>query len=312
MPETVRNVVGDVLVTTSISPRDLARQIDALRSWKAAGFELHSLNDPSEILALADAAAASEIPIVPTPVTAFFGKPLLPVDSFVSYFRAQKRPRRFFGIVNSDIALIDANRLIYALRQPASLVFGRRNDVEGPDDSLGTAFGNGYDFFFLSTDAVSSLPKSRFRVGAPWWDYWLPIAQLLAGRRAIQVTPPIVSHRRHDIAWNGPIFNEMGLHLFERLISMREAGQTEPTMDHKLYARVLQKMLSRVVDIERERQTLSGAGPQIHRRVLPALRVFRRTLMQGEDRPDAPFATYALRDLSRSLLELIDEESAVQ
>lgn len=312
MPKTVGNVVDDVLVATSISPRDLARQIDALHSWKAAGFELHSLNDPSEIPALADAAAASDIPIVPTPVTAYFGKPLLPVDTFVSYFRAQNRARRFFGIVNSDIALVDADRLMRALRQPASLVFGRRNDVEGRDDPVGAAFGNGYDFFFLSTDAVSSLPASRFRIGAPWWDYWLPIAQLLAGKRAVQVTPPVVTHRRHDIAWNGPIFDEMGLHLFERLMSLREAGRTDPTMDYKLYSRVLQKMLSRVAEIENERNTRLRAGPGVQKRIIPALRAFRRVLMRGEERPDAPFATHALRDLSRSLLELIDEESAVQ
>lgn len=312
MPETIRNVVDDVLVTTSILPRDLTRQIEALRSWKAAGFELHSLNDPSEISAVADAAATSDIPIVPIPVTAYFGKPLLSVDAFVSYFRAQKRPRRFFGIVNSDIALVDPERLTHALHQPASLVFGRRGDVDGPDDRAGVAFGNGYDFFFLSPDAVSSLPESRFRIGAPWWDYWLPATQLLAGQRAIQVTPPVVTHRRHDIGWNGPIFNEMGLHLFEQLMAMHKAGQTEPTMDHKLYTRVLQKLLSRVADIERERLTRSLSRPAVSRRVLPALRAFRRTLMQGDERPDAPFAAYALRDFSRSLLELIDEESTVQ
>lgn len=309
MPEAIRNVVDDVLVATSISPRDLTRQIEALRSWKAAGFELHSLNDPSEVSALADVAAASDIPVVPTPVTAYFGKPLLPVDAFISYFRTQDRPRRFFGIINSDIALVDADRLMGAFHQPASLIFGRRGDVDGPGDRAGVAFGNGYDFFFLSRDAVWSLPESRFRVGAPWWDYWLPVTQLLAGRRAVQVTPPVATHRRHDVAWNGPIFNEMGLHLFERLMFMRNTSQTDPAMDFKLYTRVLQNMLNRVADIESEHDGALRIGLGKRKRILPAIRSFRRVLMRGEERPDTPFATYALRELSRSLLELIDVET---
>lgn len=304
-----RNIVDDVLIATSISPRDLARQAEALRSWREAGFELHSLNDPSETSAIADAMAASDISVVSTPVTAYFGKPLLPVDAIIRHFRAQKRTRRFFGIINSDIALADPARLARALSQPAAVIFGRRGEVDRPDDPTSVPFGNGYDFFFLSPDVLPSVPESRFRIGAPWWDYWLPITQLLSGRRVMQVVPPVATHRRHGVAWHPLMFNEMGLHLFERLMSLHVAGQTNSVMDQKLYTRVLQNILRRVTDIEGERNAGLRREPAAWKRVLPALRAFHRILVEGDQRPDAPFAIYALADLSASLLEFIDEGS---
>jgi hypothetical protein len=311
MPEEGRDIVDDVIVATSISPRDLPRQADALRTWKAAGFVLHSLNDPSEAPALAAAAAQLDIPVLSTPVAAYFGKPLPPIDAFIGHFRAQTRAYRWFGIVNSDIALVDAPRLRRALGLPAALVFGRRGEVERPGHAAGVAFDNGYDFFFLSPEAAGSLPESRFRLGAPWWDYWLPITQLLAGRRVVQVAPPVATHLRHGVAWHPLMFNDMGLHFFERLMHLRVIGRSERAMDARLYARLLENMLARVVAIEGERGATPRRRPRPLWRVVPALRAFHRVVVEGEERPDAPFATYALAELSRSVLELIDEASAV-
>ena len=235
--------MDDVVVATSLSPRQMARQAAAMSSWRDAGFTVVSLNVGAEAEALRREPARPDLPIVTIDVDGFYGKPLPRVDDFIRYFRSLDRPYRYFGIINSDIALAEGESLREALRrETAALVFGRRTDVADFADAGGSPFENGYDYFFMSPEAVATLPESRFRIGAPWWDYWVPVVQLTAGRRAVQLPPSVVRHVRHGIAWNEAMLNEMGAHFVERLLAMPHSELLNAATAELLYKRTIRHL----------------------------------------------------------------------
>jgi glycosyltransferase involved in cell wall biosynthesis len=206
----------DVVIVTSIAPRNQEKQRVAIESWQALGFSVVSLNIQSEIDQLQPLYQNVLFHAVTRDAHSEAGRPLVYLDDVLLYLR--QHGTRIGGIVNSDICLkADSNfRLFIAEESVNSLVFGNRINLASIDDvylqsldwidnTVGK-YEHGFDYFFFDTSVIDLYPTEAFCIGMPWWDYWMPAAllptnvdlKLLDSRVAYHVVHPT---NFSDLAW---------------------------------------------------------------------------------------------------------------
>ncbi|WP_272033153.1 glycosyltransferase [Kamptonema animale] len=206
----------DVVIVTSIAPKNQEKQRVAIDSWQALGFSVVSLNIQSEIDQLQPLYQNVLFHAVTRDAHSEAGRPLVYLDDVLLYLR--QRGTRIGGIINSDICLrADSNfRLFIAEESVNSLVFGNRINLDSIDDIylqsldwIDNTVGKyeyGFDYFFFDTSIIDLYPTETFCIGMPWWDYWMPAAilptnvdlKLLDSRIAYHVVHPT---NFSDLAW---------------------------------------------------------------------------------------------------------------
>jgi hypothetical protein len=182
-------MAGPITIYTSLCPGQHEESKQAVASWKQGGFNVVSINSPSEVAAL-----AKHFPKVAFKTTAT-APPLL--DQLLQHVA----PNDVFGLVNGDTLLRTTSDTIRDVVQDR-LLFGHRMDVNDYSQTTGTVFPHGFDYFFMHARLLTFLPKSRFQLGRPAWDYWLPYA---VGKyiKTFLLMDPIAFHRRHKQRWSG-------------------------------------------------------------------------------------------------------------
>jgi hypothetical protein len=81
------------------------------------------------------------------------------------------------------------------------LVYGTRMDVDNLDDDDGEEYTIGFDYFFLSREMAAIYPSSKLCIGAPFWDYWMPVRAIVSQRQPVLLKNRIARHLRHDTVW---------------------------------------------------------------------------------------------------------------
>jgi hypothetical protein len=199
--------VGDnFYLFTSISPQlsgaELEHQKYCIASWRSAGFKVTTVNGRSEVARIG--ALQLDVEIL---TAAQDEKPLvLDILSCIA-----TKGCRYAGIINADCALLPyqkpSKRLIKYLDN--TLVLAERVDVDDllipQPDSCG-----GFDAFFFDTSVLPSDFCPTFRIGVPWWDYYLPIAVAAQGGRVVNLMTPFLVHRVHKRSWTGAERQRMG------------------------------------------------------------------------------------------------------
>ena len=206
----------DVVIVTSIAPKNQEKQRVAIDSWQALGFSIVSLNIQSEIDQLQPLYQNVLFHAVTRDAHSEAGRPLVYLDDVLLYLR--QHGTRIGGIVNSDICLrADSNfRLFIAEESVNSLVFGNRIDIASIDDVylqsldwIDNTVGKyeyGFDYFFFDTSIIDLYPTEAFCIGMPWWDYWMPAALLPTNINLKLLDSRIAYHVVHptnfsDLAW---------------------------------------------------------------------------------------------------------------
>ncbi len=218
-------------IVTSISPKNPSFQVDAMGSWTELGYPLYSFNSVEEREILEK---QIPIPIINVGRTAKeqFKKPLIFIDSFLEYFRNDPTLTHLI-IVNSDIFLSDPNRFKQIINSVEfDLIFGRRLDVDSLESTAGELF-DGFDYFVLSKQAAALYPASKFCMGAPWWDHWMPLIQLAHGKRTYMCEEPIALHLKHEMKWGLdtqiPLAKDLGDYMLQIFDKKRSEAGTDIT-----------------------------------------------------------------------------------
>ena len=106
------------------------------------------------------------------------GKPF--IGDFLAAIR--KRGSARAGIINADRKMVSypdlSPKLFAALGN--SVLFAERIEV-GVDGSLARGDCEGFDAFFFDVDVLENVDDRHFRLGEPWWDYWLPLQLAVNG-----------------------------------------------------------------------------------------------------------------------------------
>ena len=190
-----------MIVATSIAPGNLEIQRIAIDSWIANDLNPISINLEEEIPSLDR--SFPDVLFLPIKEldTEETGRKLVYFDQILEALR-EFNPD-VCGIINSDIIIRPIQGIREKLLMHASdgLVFASRYDIESVGDQNGERYPHGYDLFFLNSDLLQIYPNSQFRLGAPWWDLWVPLVPALVAKPTKFISSPIAYHVRHKSGW---------------------------------------------------------------------------------------------------------------
>jgi tetratricopeptide (TPR) repeat protein len=198
-----------IAVATSIPPvlsrRNAGRAIDSeyqklcLRSWLDCGFRVVSVNHLDEIAGLAS--IYPEVSFVATnrDASAVSGRRTPYIADLLCALIDTPEP--VVGIINSDLVFEPSaawrEEMLRAVG--GAVVTGQRHDATSLLEGTFRKYYWGFDFFFFDIKAARDLLETAmpFAMGLAWWDYWLPAALSLRGRRVLTLERPTVAHLIH-------------------------------------------------------------------------------------------------------------------
>lgn len=200
-------------MTRSLEGREIGSEYlqRCISSWRACGLQPVSVNSSRE--SSRQAAWAGEVQIVETTNDAQ-REAKRPLVYFHDLLRAavQASTGDVVAITNADVLLHDPSAIERLCRRvtPTRAVMARRIDVDNPARLRGDIYPCGFDFFAVHASQLVKVPDVRLVFGAPWWDYFLPIALLAQGVELELTTHPVAYHLRHDERWNMALWRAMG------------------------------------------------------------------------------------------------------
>lgn len=207
-----------VKLVTSVAPHYVENQQRAIDSWLSAGFSVTSLNAEAEIDACRRLFPSLHFHSVARDASAECGRPLVYLDDVFAYLK--DNGSSVTGLINSDIHLRADKAVIRHVIEQArgSFLMACRSDVETLESRYGEIFKHGIDVFLFDKMIVDWVPSSKFCLGQPWWDYWLPTC-MVGMQRNIPlklVTFPFIAHITHASNWDRDRnFEKYGLHCMQ-------------------------------------------------------------------------------------------------
>jgi len=204
-----------IVIVTSIAPGNLKNQQQAINSWQKLGFSVVSLNSRQEIELLQTNYQNVTFYSVEKDASAAVGKSLVYLKDLFNYL--QTRGTKICGLVNSDIRLEAGDGLIDFLYKEGqnAVIFGSRVDVERPELTEGEIYQNGFDFFFFDKELLGLFPESKFCLGLPWWDLWVPAVAIQKGLTLKYLTTSVAYHCQHEVNYKQEFWNRMGVYFTE-------------------------------------------------------------------------------------------------
>ncbi len=162
-----------------------------VENWRELGFRIVSINSRKE--------AASLFGVETIAVDTDERK--LPINDMLNAIR--ETGESFAGIINADckfLAPIDFDVIRRCARE--SIILAERIDVDH-HGAPALFRANGFDAMFFDASAIKDLKKNNaFKIGMPWWDYWLPTAFQYVGFQIKKFDCPILTHEVHPVHWN--------------------------------------------------------------------------------------------------------------
>jgi hypothetical protein len=236
-----RKTYESIAVITSLMPRRIAAQSAALQSWRAAGMSVVSVNSKSEAIELRQYFPDVSYKTIEPTLEDMRGRPFVPIRALIE--TAKEASADICGIVNSDIEFRGGRDFIDTVRREVSgaLVFGNRIDLTEAAATTGTAFRNGYDFFFWDRENSDLFKDNPMLLGLPWWDFWLPLHAHAQGLAIKRIVTSAMVHVVHPIGWDTQNFLKFGQKSAETLANLygrwgNAAPPAERVFLHRLFA----------------------------------------------------------------------------
>jgi len=187
---------------TSLFGRSLDDQIANMESWRAAGFDVYTLNHTYE--------AAELKPSLPHWVTPYeihfdlkFDRYFVPLNALFLAVMQLSRRYDYTVFCNSDI-FCDTPAFVRDFdRNKDAFIISHRVDVEAPDQPLRDAetYQKGFDVFKFPAGFRTALGRNHFYIGLPWWDYYLPCRVIAEGHTLKRYDAPAFGHLIHKQNW---------------------------------------------------------------------------------------------------------------
>ena len=206
-----------ITIATSIAPRNIELQRDAIASWKKLGLEAISVNSKEEIESIKDFFPDVKFAEAGRNGRAIAGKPFVYFDDILQVLEASGS--EICGIVNSDIYLFGNESMVDFIIKEArdGVIFGSRIDIHALSSLKGEEFFQGFDYFIFSREIAKIYPPTDFCLGVPWWDYWAPLVPVVKGFPVKQLITPFAYHLKHSTRWSSNYFRDYGRNLLHYL-----------------------------------------------------------------------------------------------
>lgn len=209
-----------MLLATSLAPRDIDNQRQAVQSWLAAGFDVISINNADEIQQLAPHFTSVRFFAAKLNGQKRFGRPLILIDDMLDTLRASGVP--IVGIINSDIHLHPDTSLWQQIARQAKngLLYIRRTNVDNLGDPNGKLSIKGIDLFLMSQSILRQMPSSQFCLGVSWWDCYFPAYCAMSGIPLKKIDAPIAFHINHTMNWDRKQWVQSAEHFYECMYNL--------------------------------------------------------------------------------------------
>ena len=164
-----------------------------VQSWRAAGFDVISVNKADE----AGALRAAGIDVVE--IDGDKSKPR--IGQILNVISEKKT--LVAGIINADCRILPiASAEAIRKHLPRTVILSERLEVDRNCRPV-PIYRSGFDAFFFDTQIIRAMAiDNEYRIGEPWWDYWFPIAAHRAGFSLKIFFSPTLLHELHPVNWN--------------------------------------------------------------------------------------------------------------
>lgn len=215
-----RPAEGRIPVATSLAPGNVENQQKAVQSWLQAGFQVISVNNPEEIPSLRPHFEQVRFVPVSRNGSQDHGKPVVYIDDILQTLK--KTQAEVVGIINSDIHFSLQTRHLDALVRHTrdSVVCVNRMNVDPLDSEDSEMFVGGFDAFFFNQTVIDKIPSSLFCMGAPWWDYYIPMVCVLNRIPLVRFQDTIAFHIKHPLNWHKKQWLFMARYFFQRMLEL--------------------------------------------------------------------------------------------
>ena len=196
----------EIVLVTSIAPKNIENQQEAIGSWIANGFRVISCNVIEELESIQRYFPDVEFVELSRHAAEVIGKPCPYIYDLLQILKA--KADAVCGIVNSDIHIRGISEEFFDfVRESAetSVVFARRQEVEKAEDmhTLDSCmFLGGVDLFLFHREMINAFEDDGLILGQAMWDYWLPIMAKEHGIPLKELVNPVLFHIKHAFQWD--------------------------------------------------------------------------------------------------------------
>jgi hypothetical protein len=263
--------INPPVFVTSLAPRGRpGAQEQAIASWLSLNARVISVNTDEEISLLSPQFPGITFATLTRTAQAEAGRPVPYLDDLLAVCAKESTANQAPLLINADIVLAprpDSLQKILDVAQAGTLICGARVDVDDVAQAQRALSGGqpvsgeisgGYDYFAIPQPFLdlltSRLTDSRLALGMPFWDYWLPLAALLAGTPTTAVEVPFALHGRHGSDWDQTKF------VFFKLFVEALLRQMAPPPGQRLGASLQQSLLWQMVRFEHDKLIEAAAA----------------------------------------------------
>lgn len=192
-----------MIFITSFAPghKSWLQQIKALKSWRALGVSVHSVNPEDEIPQLVAAFPEVIFHKATSNASEVYDKPGVFINDLIC--KACDVVDDIIFIINSDIELENdpekLNQIVRFANTGLSLV-SRWNYSNSFDDAEREKFG--FDIMAFHKNRADMIPVYNFALGQPYWDYWLPFVFLKNKKPIVYFPDRFAYHKRHKVQYS--------------------------------------------------------------------------------------------------------------
>lgn len=185
-------------IITSISPKRIKIQQEAISSWKKVGYQVISINSSHELDQISNIFDVEFIGI--DNKNNILGEPFVPLNAVFDYLRIMKPDNTL--IINSDIVIQDAKNTTDKILNLANhnVILLNRINVD-PKTGEQKVFHLGFDGFVINKKFLDIFPKTKLCLGRCHWDYWLPYVAKLKEVEVLNFKEPYLFHIKHEKNW---------------------------------------------------------------------------------------------------------------
>lgn len=181
-----------VLTSYTPNPARLARQRHCEAAWRSLGVRVVALQGEGERVDLGAAARVEW-----HHADAEGAVKLSDLWDFAGTFGG------FVLLANSDLEPTENIRCLLERQQPREITALRRWNHPAGKPECATPEQWGIDAFWLQCAGPNPFEGLPFRMGSPWWDWFLPLEQLRAGEivTELRTSRPLLLHESHGLDW---------------------------------------------------------------------------------------------------------------
>lgn len=228
-----------IVLATSIAPKDIENQQNAIATWTDNGFHLISCNTHDEILMIREYFPHVEFVEMKRDSKELTGKSCPYIYDMLQVLK--EKANHICGIINSDLYLAKFTSDIYKFISKNAIdqvLFIRRHDIkelsciEQLDFEL---FFAGIDVFIFNKNIIDIFEDDGLIIGQAMWDYWFPIMLNYYKVKLKEIINPIVFHISHPIKWAPEITDDISWNICQKHFKRIERKESTYFLKDKFF-----------------------------------------------------------------------------